>query len=111
MCGGVHLLEELSSHSFRAFVAIADGIADEASVAVDESEVHSPRVHGYSLHVQFQGSRLAQSFLHVGKECGEVPVESFSEAHLPVCETVYHLHVKALLSVLSSGECSGDDAS
>ena len=110
MSGAVGVGEELVSHALRACVAVADGVADEVAVAVDESEVDTPCVHGDARHLQSELCRLAQSGLHVLEEGREVPVDVLAEAHLSVLEAVYKLHRELLLSAFGCNS-SGDDSS
>ena len=108
--GAVGVGEELVSHALCACVAVADGVADEVAVAVDESEVDPPCVHGDARHLQPELCRLAQSGLHVLEESRKVPVDMLAKAHLSVLKAVYELHRELLLSAFRRNG-SGDDSS
>ena len=110
MSRAVGVGKELVSHALRTGVAIADGVANEVAVAVDESEVYAPCVHGDARHLQSELRRLAQSGLHVLEESRKVPVDMLAKTHLSVLKAVYELHRELLLSAFRRNG-SGDDSS
>ena len=75
MLGGREGLEEFLCHAGGACIAVANGVAYELSVAVNQSEVHSPCVHADALNLIALGCGFLQTGLHVLEQGREVPVD------------------------------------
>ena len=62
---GRDVLEEGFGHSLRAGVAVTLRVAQQAARAVNEAEVHAPRVYAYTADVQSLADRLADAGFHL----------------------------------------------
>ena len=87
MPGKRRFIKEFFGQTIRPRVTIADRIAQQVTVLVNQSEVHSPRINADAADGVALTNRLTDAVLHLLEQSREIPIDMIAHTHLPVGET------------------------
>ena len=83
---------DLFGNAGRTCIAIAYWIAQQLSIAVDQTKVHAPSIYTDALDIVTLGSCFLKPRFHILKQRRKIPIHMVAQTHLSVAEAVYFFH-------------------